>query len=101
MGNVDIIRLAKECPGTIVSVQAADLAEAGRRLIDQVRVEVEKEARSKAASSLLTKDQVMQRLNVSDTTLWRWKKSGYLLPVEVGGQLRYKSIDIDKIVEGK
>ena len=101
MGNVDIIRLAKECPGTIVSLQAADLAEAGRRLIDQVRVEVEKEARSKAASSLLTKEQVMQRLNVSDTTLWRWKKSGYLLPVEVGGQHRYKSIDIDKIVEGK
>lgn len=101
MGSIDIIRLAKECPGTVVAVQANDLAEAGRRLVDLVRVEVEKEAGRKAASTLLTKEQVISRLNVSETTLWRWKKRGYLIPLAVGGQLRYKSQDIEDIMEGR
>lgn len=100
MGSVDIIRLAKECPGTVIAVQASDLAEGARRLVDEVRADIERQEARKASSCLLTKEQVMQRLNVSAPTLWRWRKAGYLVPVEVGGQLRYKSQDIDKIVEG-
>jgi predicted site-specific integrase-resolvase len=34
------------------------------------------------------------------STLWRWKKSGYLAPVEIGGKRRYKMSDIKKILEG-
>lgn len=100
MSGVDIIKLAKECPGTIVAIQAGDFLEAGRRLVDEITARKEEARARLAASSLLTKEQVIQRLNVSDTTLWRWKKSGYLVPVEVGGQLRYKSAEIDAIVEG-
>ncbi len=101
MANVDIIRLAKECPGTVVAIQATDIVEANRRLVDEVRTFLEQEAVRKASSCLLTKEQVMKRLNVSDSTLWRWRKAGYLVPVEVGGQVRYKSQDIDKITEGE
>ena len=101
MGNVDLIRLAKECPGTVIAIQAGDLAKANRTLVEEVRAYLEKEAGRKAASVLLTKEQVMQRLNVSDTTLWRWGKCGYLVPITVGGQLRYKSTDIEEIMEGK
>lgn len=101
MANIDIIRLVKECPGTVIAVQVEDLAAANRRLVDEVRADMEREAGRKAASVLLTKEQVISRLNISGTTLWRWGKSGYLVPVTVGGQLRYKSEDIDEIVEGK
>jgi len=101
MGNVDIIRLAKECPGTVIAIQAADLAEAGRRLVVEARASMEQEASRKAASHLLTKEDVMQRLSVSETTLWRWRKAHYLEPVSVGGQSRYRSEDIDAIMEGR
>lgn len=101
MSNVDIIRLAKECPGTIVSVNVSDLHEGARRLVDEVRAALEKEAARKASSKLLTRAEVIERLSISAETLWRWKKAGYLVPVEVGGQLRYKSQDIDEIVEGR
>ena len=81
MGNVDIIRLANECPGTIISVKASDLAEAARHLVNEVRADIERQEVRKAAAHLLTTEQVMQRLNVSAPTLWRWRKAGYLVPV--------------------
>lgn len=101
MGNIDIIRLAKECPGTVVAIQASDLAESARRLVTEVRESLEREEARKASSQLLTKAQVMERLNVSSSALWRWAQAGYLVPMRVGGQLRYKSVDVDEIVEGK
>lgn len=50
---------------------------------------------------LLTREMVMEKLNIVPSTLWRWAKSGYLVPVNVGGQRRYKSTDVDEILEGK
>ena len=101
MANVDIIRLAKECPGTVIAVQASDLAEGARRLVDEVRADIERQEARKAAAELLTTEQVMHLLKVSEPTLWRWRKAGYLMPVAVGGQLRYKSQDVEEIMEGR
>lgn len=85
----------------MVAIKAGDIMEANRRLVEDVRTTLLQEAILKATARLLTKEQVMRTLNVSAPTLWRWRKVGYLVPVEVGGQIRYKSQDIDAIVEGK
>lgn len=97
---IDILTLAKEAPGTILAVRADDLMEANTRLIDQVRADLEKELAERNTATLLTREMVLEQLNVSPTTLWRWEKRGYLVPVEVGGQRRYKSTDIKRIMEG-
>ena len=97
---IDILTLAKEAPGTILAVRADDLMEANTRLIDQVRADLEKELVERNTATLLTREMVLEQLNVSPTTLWRWEKRGYLVPVEVGGQRRYKSTDIKRIMEG-
>ena len=97
---VDILTLAKEAPGTIIAVRADDLMEANTRLIDQVRAELEREVAERQTATFLTREMVMERLNVAPSTLWRWQKSGYLVPVNVGGQRRYKSTDINDILEG-
>lgn len=97
---IDILTLAKEAPGTIIAVRADDLMEANNRLIDQVRADLEKELAERKTATLLTREKVLEQLNVSPTTLWRWEKRGYLVPVEVGGQRRYKSTDIKRIMEG-
>ena len=36
--------------------------------------------------------------HVDRSTLWRWAKTGYLIPAEVGGKRLYKQSDIDIIL---
>ena len=99
--ELDIIKLATECPGTILAVRADDLIQANNRLIDKVRADLEREIARKRDVTYLTREQVVEKLNVDPSTLWRWKKRGYLVPVNVGGQNRYKSTDIDRILGGE
>ena len=42
----------------------------------------------------------MEMLDVSQSTLWRWQKAGYLVPLNVGGKRRYRMSDVRRILEG-
>jgi len=33
--------------------------------------------------------------------LWRWDKTGYLKPYRIGGKVRYRLSEIDKILGGE
>lgn len=96
-----MIMLAKEAPGTIISVPVGDLVEANKRLVETAISGLERAVSAKDSAVLLTREQVMKKLNVVPSTLWRWQKRGYLIPIRVGGENRYRSTDIDKILEGK
>lgn len=52
------------------------------------------------ASELYTRKQTIALLGVDSSTLWRWAKSGYLVPVEYGGQRRYHANDVQRILKG-
>ena len=99
--SIDLIQLAKEAPGTIISVPVEALVNANKILVETAISSLERSVSAKDSAVLLTREQVMQKLNVAPSTLWRWQKRGYLVPVRVGGENRYRSTDIDKIVEGK
>lgn len=43
---------------------------------------------------------VSSMLDVSTRTLNRWQAHGYLVPVMIGGQRRYRRSDIEKIIKG-
>lgn len=45
----------------------------------------------------LSVDQATQLLGVTKPTLWRWKKSGILVPSQVGRQIFYRLSDINKL----
>lgn len=96
---IDLIRLAQEAPGTIISVQVKDLVSANERLVERTIADMERVIAERRETIYMTKDQVLAKLNVAPTTLWRWQKRGYLVPVKVGGENRYRSTDIDKILE--
>lgn len=98
---IDLLKLAKEAPGTIIAIPVGDLVEANTRMIDQVRANLEREVARKQSVVYLTREQVLDKLNIVPSTLWRWAKRGYLVPVKVGGENRYKSTDIDRILEGE
>ncbi len=47
-----------------------------------------------------TPDETAAMLNVDKSTLWRWAKQGYLVPVKWGRKSRYKLSDIKVRMEG-
>lgn len=47
----------------------------------------------------LTQDEVSAKLQVDKSTLWRWDKSGYLSKCRVGGKVRYRLSDIEKLMK--
>ncbi len=48
---------------------------------------------------MISKKDVMEGLGVSHTTLWKWQKRGYLMPVKVGKKVYYRREDIIKMTE--
>jgi hypothetical protein len=44
-----------------------------------------------------TRDETANLLDVDVSTLWRWEKDKYLLPVRVGNHPKYKKSDIDNL----
>ena len=50
---------------------------------------------AEAEERYLTADEVCENLHVSHSTLWRWGKSGYLVPKKVGRRPKYRQSDID------
>ncbi|MCL2435236.1 MAG: helix-turn-helix domain-containing protein [Lentimicrobiaceae bacterium] len=44
--------------------------------------------------------QAAEKLNVDLSTLWRWARENYLIPVKVGKKVLYKLSDIERIMKG-
>lgn len=97
---IDLIQLAKEAPGTIIAVPVGDLMKANIWLVEKAVADLEHAVAMRDSVTYLTREQVLSKLNVVPSTLWRWQKRGYLVPVKVGGENRYRSTDIDRILEG-
>lgn len=98
--NKTLIEAAKECPGLIVSIRLEDLIEANKILIESARQQLEQRIADANAESYLSTEKVCQMLDVSVTTLWRWQKRKYLVPVTYGGQKRYRKSDVERIING-
>ncbi len=95
---VDLLKLAKEAPGTIIAVPVGDLVDANTRLVERTVADMERTIANKRETVYLTREQVIAKLNIVPSTLWRWNKRGYLVPVKVGGENRYRSTDLDRIL---
>lgn len=84
-----------------IVVKVEDLLYANKMLLDDAISRLKESSPRTEEETLLTREQVMQKLNVVPSTLWRWQKRGYLIPIWVGGQHRYRLSDIQKILGGK
>jgi predicted DNA-binding transcriptional regulator AlpA len=82
-----------------LTVKASDLTAFGQYLIDNAAREAAEQKRLKDEDVLYSVDEVMKVLNIKNrTTIWRWQKSGYLVPVKVGKMCRYRKSDVDAIL---
>ena len=99
--TTDLITIARQCPDLIVSIRLQDLVEANNLLIAEVKQQLEQTITDANAETYPSREKVMEMLDVSQATMWRWQKSGYLVPINVGGKRRYRMSDVKRILEGE
>jgi len=93
-----LLELAEENRNIVVSISLADLIECNEALIRRAKAELEQQVTDAAAETYPSVAKVAEILDVNKTTLWRWAKSGYLVPIEVGGKRRYRMSDVQQIL---
>ncbi len=85
-----------------IMVNVADLREFFRECSDERQAERAKHETERVKDSeMLSLYDVMAKFNVSKPTLWRWQKTGYLVPIKIGRKLFYRVSDVSKLMEGK
>ncbi len=97
---MNIQELAQCAPAINLTITAGDLKEFAALLIAETKAELEQSISDSKTETYLSSEKVMEMMEISKTTLWRWKQRGYLVPVRIGGNDRYRLSDIQKIVEG-
>lgn len=78
-----------------ITISASDLLEVINYTITSTRKELEQVIIDEKSEVYLSPKEVSKLLGVNTTTLWRWNKRGYLIPIEVGGKRKYRKSDID------
>lgn len=81
-----------------ITVTPTDLKEFALSLINEA---INIGSKQKTPESYLTQKEAAEKLNVSENTLWRWKKTKYLVPSKVRNSVYYKLSDIEKLLEGR
>ena len=77
-------------------VTLADLKE----LFLEWQAEVEANKVKEKEETYKTVDEAAAILHRDRRSLWRWAKSGYLVPIKVGAKSFYRMSDIKKLMEG-
>lgn len=100
-----IAELAREYPGVSITIQAADLVAFGERLVadTMAAARADEAARIKraAAEDLISDTEACRIFKVSKQTLWRWRAKGYIEGVSVGGRIKYRKTECERILANK
>lgn len=95
---MDIRELIQTTPNVAITIGANDLIGCFRLAIKEAKEEWEASITAKKTETYVSVADASIQLHVDKSTLWRWAKTGYLEPVEVGGKRLYKQSDINKIL---
>jgi predicted DNA-binding transcriptional regulator AlpA len=90
---MEIVELMKQ--GNInVTISMNDLKDFFNELVTKIVPEPKNEEK------YLTRTEASEMLKVDKSTLWRWQKENYLLPIHIGGKIVYKMSDINGLLNG-
>lgn len=95
---MNIQELIQATPNVSITIGANDLMGCLRLAIKEAKEEWEASITAKKTETYVSVADASIQLHVDKSTLWRWAKTGYLEPVEVGGKRLYKQSDINKIL---
>ena len=99
--TINILDVLRERPNTMLCVSAGDLSLFARQLLTSARQEYERrmEAEARSAEEFLSAEDVKAVLGISNSTLYRFDKSGILRATWVGGQRRWRRHDLDTFLK--
>lgn len=94
-------RISSGDPGVMLVVSAADLRAAVSDMWSAHRQQTAQAIARHREQPTMTRDDAARALNVTLSTLWRWAKIGYLVPVKIGAKVLYRASDIEDILNRK
>ncbi|MDD4030094.1 MAG: helix-turn-helix domain-containing protein [Bacteroidales bacterium] len=80
-------------------VDQKDLENYISHVVEEAYARAKQDLEAKMADPLLTAERVAKMLDVDKSTLWRWSKRGYLVPIHIGSHIRYRKSDIEKLLQ--
>ena len=99
---MNIQELISRGANTAIILNSEDLRMIIAQTVEETRKETLKEAANKDDEVYYSIAEVCEILSKNPATLWRWEKSGYLIPTtRVGKNPRYSKSDIDKLLGKK
>lgn len=97
-----IDKIIKDGATIQVVLSADDLRAFGFNLLSEYAAQEAKKREMEDAEEIyLTTAQACEILHVTRSTLWRWQKSGFFMPTNIGGCNRYAKSEIKKMMEGR
>ena len=78
-----------------VTVTPTDLKEFALCLIEETLAAKNQDSEPE---TYMTPDEVANTIGVSKNTLWRWERTGYLVPVKIGRKSLYKRSKVDSLL---
>ena len=97
----ELFLLAEKYPNMNVTVSLEDLMEFGRFMIYETKREIEDKLDKANQEQFLSTKVAAGMIGVDPSTLFRWEKKGFFVPIEIGGKKKYRLSDIKKIFEKK
>lgn len=81
-----------------VTINIQDLRNWQEEFITTAREQIEATKKAEDEKEFLTPKEVMEKLGVSQSTLTRWRISGYLVPVKLGKFSKYPKSEIEALL---
>lgn len=96
-----IADIIKQNQNVQLVLSTSDLRELVNEWCDEREAQKEAERLAVEKVERISPTDVAKTLGVTSATLWRWGKSGYLVPIKVGRKNVYLKSDIDRILRPK
>lgn len=85
----------------VLQVSSDDLREIMKSFYHEERERTEEAIRKHREQPTLGRKEACEILGVTESTLWKWAKTGYLVPTKIGTKVLYKASDIDELLNRK
>lgn len=94
---MSIAEVLNTSPNTMLVISAADLKEFALELMDEC---ANSSKSGNKSDKYLTIAETAKKYGISESTLYRWTRIGYLPKVKLGGKSFYRESNIIKLMEG-
>ena len=93
--HILLIELAKTCPSLTISIKCSDLIDAFRCVIEETKLQSEKDTKEEPVETYLSEKEVREILQTSHSTLYRWNLTKYLTYSKVGRKNVFKKSEVE------